>query len=286
MVRYVLMLLLLLSVFIITGCGTQNQAPLTNSENEDAPVTAIPSETEDVNSSVSNVSIEDIKTKLDIDAREEGADISITLTNTSDEDVRLTFTSGQKFEIVIEDQAGQEVYRYSIDKSFIMALQNEDIKAGEEVTWQETWDYLQTGERIPSGDYVVKVDVLATQINGKEIPANSISAEGKVTVPNENVAFRNIKVEGSNGEYKVIGEARVFEASFFYAVENGHDYVIDETVFTTQEGAPEWSTFELNISIPSDKIPKNGTLLLQLFERSAKDGEIVNLYTTPLESFN
>jgi len=284
MVRYVLMLLL--SVFIITGCGTQNQAPLTNSENEDAPVTAIPSETEDVNSSVSNVSIEDIKTKLDIDAREEGADISITLTNTSDEDVRLTFTSGQKFEIVIEDQAGQEVYRYSIDKSFIMALQNEDIKAGEEVTWQETWDYLQTGERIPSGDYVVKVDVLATQINGKEIPANSISAEGKVTVPNENVAFRNIKVEGSNGEYKVIGEARVFEASFFYAVENGHDYVIDETVFTTQEGAPEWSTFELNISIPSDKIPKNGTLLLQLFERSAKDGEIVNLYTTPLESFN
>jgi hypothetical protein len=284
MVRY--LLVMLLSVFIISGCGTQNQAPLINSGGEDKPVTAIPSETEDVNSSDSNVSIEDIKTKLDIDAREEGTDISITLTNTADEDVRLTFTSGQKYEIVIENQAGQEVYRYSIDKSFIMALQNVEIKAGDEITWQETWDYLQTGERIPSGDYVVKVDVLATQINGKEIPPQSISAESKVTVPNENVAFRNIKVEGSNGEYKVIGEARVFEASFFYAVENGHDYVIDETVITTQEGAPEWSTFELNISIPSDKIPNNGTLILQLFERSAKDGEIVNLYSTPLESFN
>jgi hypothetical protein len=276
--------MMMLTVLFIAGCGTQNQAPLTNNGTKDAPVNAIPKD--EVDSTDSNVSIEDLTTKLDLNAREDGTDISITLANTATEDVDLTFTSGQKYEIVIEDQAGQEVYRYSIDKSFIMALQNEQIKAGEEITWKETWDYLQTGERIPSGEYVVKVEVLATKLNGKEIPPQSIKAEGKVTVPEENVAFRNVKIEGSNGEYKVTGEERVFEASFFYAVEDGHDYVIKETVFTTNAGAPEWSSFEINLSIPSDKIPKNGTLLLQLFERSAKDGEIVNLYTTPLESFN
>jgi len=100
----------------------------------------------------------------------------------------------------------------------------------------------------------------------------------------ENTAFRNIKISGSDGVYKVTGEARVFEAVMQYAVSDGHSYLLEKS-HTLQKGAPAWSAFTLNISIPKEKLPVNGTLTIELFEYSAKDGSPVNVLIKPLESF-
>lgn len=101
----------------------------------------------------------------------------------------------------------------------------------------------------------------------------------------ESTAFRNITVSGENGEYVVNGEARVFEAVFFYAVEEGHEYLIEETKMTANEGAPAWSPFQLKISIAEDQLPINGILTLELYEKSAKDGSVINESFVKLEEF-
>lgn len=102
--------------------------------------------------------------------------------------------------------------------------------------------------------------------------------------PQQNNAYRAIRVSGSDGNYVVKGEARVFEAVMSYAVSDGHRYLLEKNL-QLSEGAPEWSAFTLEIRIPAEQLPVNGTLTLELFEYSAQDGSRINLLNVPLESF-
>lgn len=101
----------------------------------------------------------------------------------------------------------------------------------------------------------------------------------------ESQAFRNVSVTGSRGNYVVTGEARVFEATIQYEVEDGH-FLLQQGFVTASEGAPGWGAFTIDIRIPEESLPANGTLMLILFEESAKDGS--RLHETPvlLETFS
>jgi hypothetical protein len=103
--------------------------------------------------------------------------------------------------------------------------------------------------------------------------------------PTENQAFRNITVNGTQGNYTITGEARIFEATVQYDVEDGH-YVYLEGFVTASEGAPSWGTFTININIPASDLPNNATLMLILFEESAMDGSRINELPVVLEVFN
>jgi hypothetical protein len=102
--------------------------------------------------------------------------------------------------------------------------------------------------------------------------------------PNCNSAFCNVQVSGSGGQYIITGEGRVFEAVMAYAVEDGHNYLLED-FYTLGEGAPAWSPFQLDIVIPEEQLPHNGTLILELFEYSANDGSKINSLIIPLETF-
>lgn len=108
-----------------------------------------------------------------------------------------------------------------------------------------------------------------------------IRADG---IPNCNSAFCNVQVSGSGGHYTVTGEGRVFEAVMAYAVEDGHNYLLEQ-FHTLDEGAPAWSPFQFDIVIPEEQLPDNGTLILELFEYSANDGSKINSLIIPLETF-
>jgi len=103
--------------------------------------------------------------------------------------------------------------------------------------------------------------------------------------PIENMAFRNINVTGSQGNYVVTGEARIFEATLHYEVSDGHNVFLSGFE-TASVGAPEWGTFTLNLIVSPDDLPKNGTLTLVLYEESMKDGSIINELGIALETFN
>lgn len=142
------------------------------------------------------------------------------------------------------------------------------------------------------GQQTVDENEQPNQENGAveaEVPSDDVESNtdsnGDTEVDNENTAFQNIEVSGENGEYVVKGEARVFEGVFYYSVEDGDDYLVEETNVTVNDGAPAWSPFEIKISIPEDQLPSNGTLTLELFEKSAKDNSIVNQSYVKLDEF-
>ncbi|WP_135555624.1 Gmad2 immunoglobulin-like domain-containing protein [Paenibacillus cymbidii] len=127
-------------------------------------------------------------------------------------------------------------------------------------------------------------DMLGASVNWNEAQKRAEIVYGSGQAAGNN-AYRNVKVIGTGGNYTVTGEARVFEAVMSYAISDGHNYLLKKNE-QVKEGAPAWSPFTLNVYIPQNELPVNGTLTIELFEYSAKDGSIVNLFQVPLEQFH
>ncbi|MBD3918357.1 hypothetical protein H8B09_06285 [Paenibacillus sp. PR3] len=125
-------------------------------------------------------------------------------------------------------------------------------------------------------------------ILGADVRWNSELNRSEITygggMPHANNAFRHIQVTGSNGHYTVTGEARVFEAVMNYVV-SAQNNDLAESTYMLNEGAPTWSPFSLSIVIPADQLPLSGTLKIELFEYSAKDGSRINVMPLVLETF-
>ncbi len=101
----------------------------------------------------------------------------------------------------------------------------------------------------------------------------------------DSIVFRHIEVTGSQGNYVITGEAQVFEATIQYEVEDGH-FLFLKDFTTASAGAPAWGTFSINIHIPEESLPENGTLMLILFEESAYDGSRIHELPIVLEIFS
>jgi hypothetical protein len=70
-------------------------------------------------------------------------------------------------------------------------------------------------------------------------------------------------------KFRIQGEAQIFEANFSWVIEDGHNE-LKKGYEMTDAGAPEWGKFDFTIDI--QKKNDNSTLILILFEISAKDG--------------
>lgn len=124
----------------------------------------------------------DVETKevqLAVETKEspESVQINITLKNNTDEEKNFEFSSGQKYEIIITDPNGAEVYKYSKGRMFTQALQYLKLPSGESQTWQETWDKKSAGNKIEAGEYTVKV-----LLTGKAEGVKALEAKAKFTV--------------------------------------------------------------------------------------------------------
>lgn len=86
----------------------------------------------------------------------------------------------------------------------------------------------------------------------------------------QNKRFRNVAVQQlSNDTFLITGQGQIFEASFNWIIEDGHEE-LQHSYATTDAGAPEWGNFSFKIHAPKKR--SNTTLHLVLFETSAKDG--------------
>ena len=100
----------------------------------------------------------------------------------------------------------------------------------------------------------------------KKKPASSNTTVKKYS----NERFRNVTVDKINGDtFRVKGEGQIFEASFSWIVEDGHNE-LKEGHEMTDAGAPEWGKFDFTLDVAKNK--ENSTLTLILFEISANDG--------------
>jgi len=83
-------------------------------------------------------------------------DITFTVENPSDEDVTLSFFSGQEHDIVVRDHSGHVVANFSYGKVYAMALHDRVVKAHDSIEYRWTWDQTTNdGESVPAGWYEI-----------------------------------------------------------------------------------------------------------------------------------
>jgi hypothetical protein len=62
------------------------------------------------------------------------------VTNPTNQPVALEFSSGQRYDFAIRTAAGQDVWTWSADKSFIQALGTETVASGGTLNYSEVWE--------------------------------------------------------------------------------------------------------------------------------------------------
>ena len=82
--------------------------------------------------------------------------IELKLKNASKEPVTITFPTSQRFDLVVSDTEGKEVWRWSHGKVFLQVIQEVTLEPGEELEFKATWDQRDNeGRQVPSGAYVM-----------------------------------------------------------------------------------------------------------------------------------
>lgn len=104
---------------------------------------------------------ERLETKGNYEIKDDKVVFDFELINYHNEPKQLQFGSGQKYEVIVIDEKGEEVYRYSDGKFFTQAIVYETINPGKSLKWQDTWDMTdKKGERLVSGKYTAQIKIM------------------------------------------------------------------------------------------------------------------------------
>ncbi|MGM0902393.1 MAG: BsuPI-related putative proteinase inhibitor [Bacillota bacterium] len=212
---------------------------------------------------------------IDAVATPEKMTFELVLRNDTKTPINLEFASAQLYEIMLFNKANEQVYQFSKGKSFAQVLKTIDLQPNKEISWQESWK----DHGLSEGDYQVTAELKAISLNKKA--TEPLSTSRMVHVPAKNPVFKNIEVSGERGLYRVEGQAKPKNGSFYYTVEDGHHQQIQET--KKEIPGDEWSSFVLELEIAENQLPQNGTLVLNLYERDNET--IVHNYSIVLEKF-
>jgi len=81
-----------------------------------------------------------LTSKLDVQVEPKGLQFAFSVTNSSKKRVELQFPSGQKYEFVVVDSIGREVWRWTRGRMFTQAMRNELLDGGETLSIKERWE--------------------------------------------------------------------------------------------------------------------------------------------------
>ena len=85
---------------------------------------------------------------------EQGKQIHFTIFVAVSEPITLYYRTTQRYDIVIIDSEGNEVWRWSKDKEFGQVLEQVSLEANEWLTFDELWDQRDSaGQPVPPGNY-------------------------------------------------------------------------------------------------------------------------------------
>lgn len=147
------MLFILLGLLLfVTGCGTSNSTG--EMKESDAMIV----------------------TELAINEEQDYVDFELNVTNHTEEVVELQFPSGQLFELTISND--KEVYRYSDEKMFTMAVVVKVLQPGEQLTVTDQ----VSRDLLGPGDYIAKGYFKLMTVNGEEVDVEQFSVEKSFSI--------------------------------------------------------------------------------------------------------
>lgn len=122
---------------------------------------------------------EEMPGKLTQQIKEQDGTYHLVITNDTEEDVILEFTSGQLFEYQLFDSKGETQFTYSMNKSFTQALTEQVVKVGE--SWELPLDIQMelSTMQVPAGTYQLDVWSLAKQFEGEKVTMNDFEWSGE-----------------------------------------------------------------------------------------------------------
>lgn len=100
--------------------------------------------------------------------RDEIIPLRISITNTGDKEVALTYPSGQKYEFLVTDGTGEELWRWSEGQVFTQAVQTVKVKPA------ETYNYFGSvpAGRLKNGKYKISGWLTADELLGEKLELN------------------------------------------------------------------------------------------------------------------
>ena len=85
--------------------------------------------------------------------------LRVEVTNGTDEPVVLEFSTGQRYDFVMDGAEGGTAWRWSADKAFIQVLGEEQLAPGESLTYEERFE-----GSLAAGTYTVVAMLVATNV--------------------------------------------------------------------------------------------------------------------------
>ncbi|MEI5906508.1 BsuPI-related putative proteinase inhibitor [Bacillus spongiae] len=203
--------------------------------------------------------------------------INLSLHNNSSREVLFQFATNKMYDYVILHDGKREVYRYSLNKKFSKSDHTLKIMPGQTKVWTSIW---KNETPVHSGLYKIKARFLPTKTD-PNIVFEKI-ADNQFILSNGNEVFRNIKIKQlEKGKYRVKGEARTREGSFYYSVDDGHHELMGETLVKVNKKEPNWSKFSFNLTVKNLK--HTNKHILTLYERNQNDGTFLHQYSILLK---
>jgi len=95
---------------------------------------------------------------LDVETKDASVRFALHVVNPTKKRVELTFPSGQRYDFVVTDSVGRELWRWGAGRMFTQALRNTPLGGGESLEIEETW----RNAVLPPGRYTAKA-VLASE---------------------------------------------------------------------------------------------------------------------------
>jgi hypothetical protein len=80
-----------------------------------------------------------LASSLDVTIKD-GVAMTLHVTNTGEQAVELRFDNGQRYDFVVLDSAGRNVWQWSADRMFTQALQTKLLSPKETLTFGDRWD--------------------------------------------------------------------------------------------------------------------------------------------------
>ena len=102
--------------------------------------------------------MDDVAATMEVKLQGDSVRLLLHVTNTGDAPLEFTFPSSQRYDFVVRDEAGEEVWRWSDGMAFMQAISHATLSPG------ETWDFdvvWEPGNR--TGRYEVVGRVTATE---------------------------------------------------------------------------------------------------------------------------
>lgn len=237
----------LLALFLLlTACGQANERKEENGEKERV-------------------------VELEVDAREESEKVTfvIQIENETEKEVTFEFPSSQLYEIIVHDENGEEVYRYSVGKMFMQAIHYETIEANGYREWKESWNYMKDGERVAPGEYDVTVEWKGNLKEG----STELVAEEDFDVPMKHPSIANVKVGHKEDHVIITGESITAGEEIHYVIEDGHNELAKGKV--PIEAKDKWTPFTINVKKTELKSDRNKILLL--YAKESKEPFIITI---------